>query len=323
MVAYKSAFLRAHYPAEFMASVISNGGGYYSTLGYLSEARRMGLKILPPDINRSEIKYTGKDREVRVGLMQLKDLSQDSKDTIIHERSKNGPFISLEDFLDRTGSHIHLQDVRILIKAGCFDNIVRGTTRPGLMWHALRFFDQKEEEKTPGLFDGAQTPVPLNRRPATSQSPYPKSLMLKHESETLGFVLSVHPLDLYRNKLEGLDYIRARDLHAWVGKQVTTIGWQITGKTVRTKDGQTMKFISFEDQTDIYETVLFPKIYHRYCHMLNATRPYILKGKVEENFGAITITVNWIGFLDRYKKVASQRRAVGRTPMQSIRLSAS
>ncbi len=152
MVAYKSAFLRAHYPAEFMASVISNGGGYYSAFGYLSEARRMGLKILPPDINRSEIKYTGKDREVRAGLMQLKDLSQDSKDTIIHERSKNGPFISLEDFLDRTGSHIHLQDVRILIKAGCFDSIVRGTTRPGLMWHALRFFDQKEENKTPTLF---------------------------------------------------------------------------------------------------------------------------------------------------------------------------
>jgi error-prone DNA polymerase len=300
MVAYKSAFLRAHYPAEFMASVISNGGGYYSAFGYLSEARRMGLKILPPDINRSEIKYTGKDREVRVGLMQLKDLSQDSKDTIIHERSKNGPFISFEDFLDRTGSHIHLQDVRILIKAGCFDSIVRGTTRPDLMWHALRFFDQKEEKKTPGLFDGAQTPVPLNRRPTTSQSPYPKNLMLKHESETLGFVLSVHPLDLYRNKLEGLDYIRARNLPAWVGKQVTTIGWQITGKTVRTKDGQTMKFISFEDQTDIYETVLFPKTYHRYCHMLNATRPYILKGKVEENFGAITMTVNWIGFLDKY-----------------------
>jgi DNA polymerase III alpha subunit len=73
MVAYKSAFLRTHYPAEFMASVISNGGGYYSTFGYLSEARRMGLTILPPHINRSEIKYTGKNKEIRVGLMQLKD----------------------------------------------------------------------------------------------------------------------------------------------------------------------------------------------------------------------------------------------------------
>ncbi len=126
----------------------------------------------------------------------------------------------------------------------------------------------------------------------------------------MGFLFSIHPLDRYKDILEHLDYVRARDLKAMVGKQVTTIGWQITGKTVRTKDGQTMKFISFEDQTGIYETVLFPKIYHRYCHMLNATRPYILKGKVEENFGAITMTVNWIEFLDRYnQRIKINRRS--------------
>ncbi|MFH1243338.1 MAG: DNA polymerase III subunit alpha, partial [Pseudomonadota bacterium] len=123
LVAYKSAYLRAHYPAEFMASVISNGGGYYSTFGYLSEARRMGLRILPPDINQSEVKYIGRDKEIRVGLMQLKDLSREAKESVIYERSKNGPFISLEDFLFRAGSHLGPQEVRILIKAGCLDSI--------------------------------------------------------------------------------------------------------------------------------------------------------------------------------------------------------
>ncbi|MEE9613265.1 MAG: DNA polymerase III subunit alpha, partial [Desulfatiglandales bacterium] len=142
LVAYKSAFLRAHYPAEFMASVISNSGGYYSTFGYISEARRMGLKILPPDINHSEIKYTGKNREISVGLMQLKELSQEAKEAIIHERNKKGPFSSIEDFLERTGSCVHLQDVRILIKAGCLDSIACGNHRAGLMWQALKFFDQ-------------------------------------------------------------------------------------------------------------------------------------------------------------------------------------
>jgi error-prone DNA polymerase len=323
LVAYKSAFLRAHYPAEFMASVISNGGGYYSTLGYLSEARRMGLKILPPDINRSEAKYKGKNKKIRIGLMQLKALSQDAKEAIIQERSKRGPFVSLADFLGRTGSHIHLQDVKILIKAGCFDRIARGVTRPDLMWQALRFFDQKEEDKAPGLFDGVQTPVPLNRGPTTSRGHYAKNLMLKHEMETLGFLLSIHPLDRYKNILKHLDYVRAKNLYTMVGKQVTTIGWQITGKTVNTKDGEIMKFVSFEDQTGIYETVLFPKVYDQYCHILNAARPYILKGRVEEAFGAITMTVGWIGFLDKYKKDVSLRREVGRTPMQSIRLYAS
>ena len=303
LVAYKSAYLRAHYPAEFMASVISNGGGYYSTFGYISEAKRMGLTILPPDINRSEIKYTGKNKEVRVGLMQLKDLSHEAKETVIHERSKNGPFMSFENFLDRTGSRIHPQDVRSLIKAGCFDSIDRGTGRSGLMWQALGFFDQNTTTQTLTFHQLLPSPGGRGRgRGKVEPAPYPKDLMLKHESETLGFLLSVHPLDLYRHALNDLDYVRAKDLNDRTGKQVTTIGWYITGKTVRTKEDETMKFVSFEDQTGIYETVLFPKVYNRYCHMLNASRPYIMKGKVEENSGAITITVNWIGFLDRYKE---------------------
>jgi error-prone DNA polymerase len=336
LVAYKSAFLRAHYPAQFMASVISNGGGYYSTFGYLSEARRMGLKILPPDINESEIKYTGKGTEVRVGLMQLMDLSQEAKEAIIHERSKNGPFSSVQNFMNRTGSSVHLQDVRILIKAGCFDSIAHTATRPALMWQALRFFDVSlpfsfqlfEPEQSsilprpcaksppssppfttpsfssPPFIKGGSGGISPCTSPAASQhsdlpSPesYPKHLMLKHEMETLGFLLSIHPLDRYKDMLESLNYVKARDLHAHVGKRVTTVGWQITGKTVHTIHGETMKFISFEDQTGTYETVLFPKVYNQCCHMLNGSRPYILKGKVERAFGAITITVHWIGFL--------------------------
>jgi error-prone DNA polymerase len=338
LVAYKSAYLRAHYPAEFMASVISNGGGYYSPFGYLSEARRMGLKILPPHINQSEIKYTGKDKEVRVGLMQLKDLSQEATEVIIHERSKHGPFISLEDFLGRTGSHLHLQDVRILIKAGCFDGIAHGVTRPGLMWHALRFFDHREANKTPDLFSTSILPSPpadpqthlpapgglrLCFQPAGptdrrgegrgkgkyEPAPYPRKVMRRHEMDTLGFLLSIHPLDRYRDILKGLHYVRARDLHVHVGKQVTTIGWLITSKTVHTIQGELMKFVSFEDQTGIYETVLFPKVYNQVCHLLNGSRPYILKGTVEEDFGAITLTVNWIGFLDKTKRdVPSHRK---------------
>ncbi|MBE9521899.1 MAG: DNA polymerase III subunit alpha, partial [Proteobacteria bacterium] len=232
LVAYKSAYLRAHYPAEFMASVISNGGGYYSTFGYLSEARRMGLAILPPDINQSEIKYTGRNREIRVGLMQLKALSREGRESIIHERSKNGPFTNFENFLLRVGHHLHLQDVRILIKAGCFDSIASDLTRPSLMWQALQFFGgEHQEEKTPTLFSAPASQLPIK------QPPYPKSLMLKHELETLGLSLSHHPLERYEGILRNVDYVRAYDLNAHVGKTITTIGWLVTGKTVHTRNG--------------------------------------------------------------------------------------
>jgi error-prone DNA polymerase len=296
LVAYKSAYLRAHYPAEFMASVISNGGGYYSTFGYLSEAKRMGLTILPPDTNESQIKYTGKDRTIRVGLMQLKALSREGREFIIHARSKSGPFTGLEDFLLRVGHHLHLQDVRILIKAGCFDNMAHGVSRPSLMWQALGFYGGKyQEEKTLSLFS---PPTLLSR---LKQPPYPKGLMLKHELESLGFLISLHPLARYDKLLRDLDYVKAEDLYDHIGKQVTTIGWLVTGKTVHTKDGNPMKFVSFEDTTGLYEAVFFPEAYNKFCYMLNEMRPYILKGKVEEDFGCMSLTVAWMGFLDKFK----------------------
>jgi error-prone DNA polymerase len=315
LVACKSAYLRAHYPAEFMAAVISNGGGYYSTFGYLSEARRMGLKILPPNINESGIKYTGKDKEIRVGLMQLKDVSQEGVEFVIRERSKHGPFTNLDDFLLRTSGHVHLQDVRVLIKAGCFDSIAHSSTRPALMWKALRFFDTPTGSPSLNLF---KSPLPPPFQTTTFPSPGGRGQrgggnMLKHELDTLGFYLSIHPLDRYRDVLSGLHYVKARDLHLHVGEHVTTIGWLITGKTVQTKDGDPMKFVSFEDTTEIYETVLFPKVYNRFCHVLNDMRPYVLKGKVEQDFTAVTLTVHWIEFLDKCNR-GNQFLLRSRTP---------
>jgi len=96
--------------------------------------------------------------------------------------------------------------------------------------------------------------------------------------------------------------VNACDLHLHVGALVTTIGWLVTGKTVQTKDGDPMKFVSFEDTTGIYETVLFPKVYNRFCHMLNEMRPYLLKGKVEQDFTVVTLTVHWIEFLDKHNQ---------------------
>ena len=290
LVAYKSAFLRAHYPAEFMASVISNGGGYYSTFGYISEAKRMGLRVLPPHINKSRIRYTGKGKELRVGFMQIKDLSCEAREAIVRERDRNGPFSSFQEFLGRTRPHFRLQDVRLLIKAGCFDDLPEKLARPALLWQTLRFFGQKEAIPSllpvPGLF------------PGKPRSAVPRHILLEQEKEALGFMLSTHPLELYANALERMGHVHARDLPLLAGKTVTITGWLVTGKTVRTKEGNPMKFITFEDPTGIYEAVFFPKVYHRCCHLLNAQRPYVLKGKVENDFGAVTLTVYRMAFLD-------------------------
>ncbi len=290
MVSYQSCYLRAHYPAEFMAAVISNQGGYYSTFAYISEARRMGLTVLLPDINQSEWHYTGKDKTLRVGLMQLKGIQRKAIDHLLAERRLHGPYRSFDDFLARTS--IDPSDVKILIKAGLFDALEPNRTRPELIWRLLLWNHQNanHSRRTGTLFHEPPPPAP----PAEN---YDLKTQLQHEVETLGMLISRHPLTLYKDRLKKLSYILARDLKLFVGKNVTTIGWLVTHKMTRTKKNELMEFISFEDTTAIYETVFFPDAYRQFSYMLSHSQPYVLKGKVEEEFGAVTLTVSEVKFL--------------------------
>jgi error-prone DNA polymerase len=122
--------------------------------------------------------------------------------------------------------------------------------------------------------------------------------VLRQEVETLGLLASRHPLTLLRRALARQSPVPAAELGNWVGRTVTVAGWWVTGKTVQTRKGEPMEFISFEDTTAIFDTTFFPRPYARFCRLLSRARPYLLKGKVEEEFGALTLTVDWIGFLD-------------------------
>lgn len=298
LVSYQSAYLRAHHPAEFMAAVISNHGGFYSTFAYISEAKRMGLQVLPVDINASAREYLGRGRELRIGFMQLKGFPDAAIDTIVDERTKRGPFVSFEDFSRRT--QLPPAALEILIKAGAFDSLVGIEARPFLLWEvakrrakAQQFRAARRLAQT-SLFDGpvAAAPRPQTRtvRPPRLR-PFDTNALLRHEAETLGFLLSRHPLTLYKYRLRGRKLVPAKNLHKHVGKRVQTVGWFVTGKLVRTKNEEPMEFMSFEDTTAIYETTFFPQAYERYCHMFTHTQPFILTGKVEEDFGAVTLTV--------------------------------
>jgi error-prone DNA polymerase len=290
LVSYKSGYLRAHFPAEFIAAVLTNQGGYYSPFAYVSEARRMGLQVLLPDINESRKAYRGKDKTVRVGLMQLKGLHASALEAILEER-RQGPFRSLEDFLCRV--EVDVADVKILIKSGSFDSVARGASRPRMIWQALAWNENRASRRsvTRSLFHDMPQVVP----PQVPQ--YSARTVLEHELETLDFLISRHPLSLYSHALSGLHYVRGADLPKHVGKRVTTVGWWVTGKLITTKDDEPMEFISFEDTSALYETVFFPKAYARFCHILNRSRPYVLTGAVQEEFGVCTLAVDSVRLL--------------------------
>ncbi len=290
LLSFKSGYLRAHYPAEFIAAVLSNQGGYYSSFAYVSEARRMGLRVLLPDVNDSRKAYWGRNRAVRVGLMQLKGLHESALEAILEQRNK-GPFLSVDDFLCRV--EIDVVDTKILIKSGAFDSISRGATRPEMIWQALAWNENRASRRpvARSLFQDMPQVAP----PRVPQ--YSARTVLEHELETLDFLISRHPLSLYADQLSKLKYVKGSDLPKHVGRRITTVGWWVTGKLVTTRDDEPMEFISFEDTSALYETVFFPKAYARFCHILNRSRPYVLTGVVEEEFSVCTLTVDSVRLL--------------------------
>ncbi len=287
LVSFRSGWLRAHYPAEFIAAVISNQGGYYSTFAYVSEARRMGLTILPPDVNASERVYTGRGREVRVGLMQLKGLHAEALDAIVAERARGGAYRSFADLRGRVA--LHPSDAELLVKSGALDSIAEGGTRPELLWELYlgRGNGAGGEPRASALQLFPRPPASAPRAPA-----YDRTTVLRHEIETLGFPLSAHPLGPYEHALRGRGMIRACDLDRYAGRRVTLLGWHVSSKLVETKSHEPMEFVSFEDTTALYDVTLFPDAYRRFCHLMTSTRPFLLSGLVEEDFGVCTLTAD-------------------------------
>lgn len=302
MVSFQSAYFRSHFPAEFMAAVISNRGGYYSTFAYISEARRMGITILMPDINKSEYEFSGftykpnnSDDDlpypnIRVGLMQLKNMEDEFVKKIIDDRKRRGNFKSLQHFIERL--HPKLSELQILIKAGCFDSISSRKTRPEMMWEAEFSFQQTNPENEL-MFDLFQTP----EFPVPKTVEYTEEKKYRDEYETLHIWMSVHPLTYYGGILRGLHYVPGNKIQYYIGKKITTIGWFITHKVVHTKNDEPMEFVSFEDTSAIYETVFFPREYQKFCSMITVHRPYKIRGLVMEEFSAVTLQVERIEFL--------------------------
>jgi error-prone DNA polymerase len=282
LVSFKSAYLKVHYPAEFMAAVISNGGGYYSTFAYISEARRMGIQVLGPDVNHSNIQYKGRDKTLRVGLMQLQGLPREVSETIVRERRKNGPFRSLDDFCSRVNPEPAA--ARILVQSGALDSIGAGFNRPQMLW---RFYGEGRDKAVGESFSLLAVVPRPSQQPQVKD--YDRSTKLSHEQETLGFILSVHPLR--RVAVADQRMVPADQLPRYVGKRVTLAAWSVTGKEVITKKGDPMEFVSFEDETAIFETTFFPKVYQRFCQILDMNRAYLLTGRVQEQYGAVSVNV--------------------------------
>lgn len=279
ILSYQVAYLKTYYPAEFMAGVLSNGGGYYSSAVYISECKRLGLKVLLPCINESEYSYTGKGKEVRIGFIAIKNFEQSYADKIITERKKNGRFTSLSDFLSRV--HLGYESAERLIKCGAMDSLKQ--TRPTLLRLLDIYFYNKKllEESNMNLFvnntSKLEQEVKIDKEFGIEETCY-------NEYEIFGYMVSHHPLDFF-DEVNQKDIIKAADMHKYHGEKIKMIGWYMASKRVMTSKGGIMKFLSLEDRTETFEAVIFPEAYRKYAELTISMGPYLVEGKVDAESG--------------------------------------
>ena len=195
--------------------------------------------------------------------------------------------MGLSDFLWRVRPAA--DEARVLVRCGALDSLLPGANRAGLMWALARWERREEMRRGAGrLFDdGEEENVPALR-------PDPEIVRLRREFSVLGFLCDRHPMVLFGGDPAVAGAVKAHRLDRHAGRRVRVAGWLITGKKVRTRHGEPMEFLSFEDETGIVETVFFPGAYDRFCRILEVGRPYLLSGKVEQEWGAATLTVDHV-----------------------------
>ena len=278
LLSYQVAFLKSHYPAEFMASVLSNGGGFYSAAVYIWECKRLGLKILLPSINKSNHEYTGNNDELQIGLMAIKNLSTNSCHKIVDERIKDGEYHSLADFLIRT--KLGFEETSILIKCGAMGCLKK--TRPELL-RLLDIYIHKRKILNESYNDLFLHETFLLENEVKTNINFSVAEICKAEYEAFDYMVTRHPLYFYVDETEKPDVVKAKNLQNYRGKNVKLIGWYMTSKRIKTRKGDIMKFLSLEDTTGTFEAVIFPREYEKYAEKTMSMGPYIIIGKVDEN----------------------------------------
>jgi len=276
ILSFQMAYLKAHFPAEFLAAVLSNQGGFYSAGVYINEAIRMGIKILLPCINKGQYEYIGKNNQIRIGFLQIKDLTRKSVDSILNARKKIGQFSSLKDVIENCS--IGFSDLSILIKCGAFDSFE--LTRPELLLRLKLLFKDTNQDFEVDMFPDAKT------RLASLVPRIPDYLLEEKcqiEHDYFGFMISKHPLEFFSKQINQPSIVKARDMHLNIGKNIKMIGWWVSEKRIKTKSGKFMKFLSLEDLTDTFEVVIFPAVYEKYAYLFHQPGPYLVEGKIEPN----------------------------------------
>lgn len=294
-VAYQTAYMKANYPVPYMAALLTADSGDIEKITILvAECTRMGIPVLPPSVNESDTTFTivEDSTTIRFGLDSIKNFGHGIAEHLITERTKNGPFTSIADFLARMGgSGLNRKGLESLIRAGALDTLSPRGVLLANIEELIRFFREAgtESKTQDSLFGGA---LPEHRLELEDAIDPPLTQKLEWERELLGIYISGHPLDAHQEVLKKMSTtIASVKQNGKTGVPIALAGMIEDIRPILTKKGDKMAFIRFGDKTDSIECVIFPKLFKEHASILEASRCLLVQGNLSNRNGDTSIII--------------------------------
>jgi DNA polymerase-3 subunit alpha len=309
VLAYRTAYLKARHPQYFMAALLTcERGNQEKVVKYINECREMGIAILPPDVDSSDVNFTPSPSGIRFGLAAIKNVGETAITSIV----ANKPFKSLFDFCQRVDLRtVNKRVLESLIKSGAFDSVnpnralLYGNVDGAMEWGQRK--QRERETGQGGLFGMILGPGEDEHGKLDAADQWPEGLKLKHEKETLGFYITGHPLRKYAAEVKTYGNATTGTLAERPSGFDVSIGGLVSAlRMMRTKKGDAMGVVLLEDWEGIVEVLLFPETFAKVQKLLDVDAPIFVRGKLDNDESASRILASDVYPMERVKELLSR-----------------
>ncbi|RMD71183.1 MAG: hypothetical protein D6819_02345, partial [Gammaproteobacteria bacterium] len=312
LLSYQTAWLKAHHPAEFMAAVLSSDmDNTDKVVGLLEECRAMGLEVLPPDINASDYAFTVTDgKTLRYGLGAIKGVGAAALEGIL--KARHAPFEDLFDFARRIDTRkANRRVIEALIRAGALDSFGERATLMANLPKALSFAEQRIMDHAVGQNDLFGTHETLPHATLDPVPDWSEEERLKGEKETLGFYCSGHPFTRFEKELAHFTTASLAGLRPDQGN-VVVAGWVVGLRTMNTKRGGRLAFLTLDDRSARLEVSVFPEVFQQYRELIAKDRLLVVQGKIgaDDYTGGLKVVAEHLYDLDRARGQWARRLVI-------------
>ncbi len=309
-IAYWTAYLKAYYPLEFMAALLEGDLEKFDRVIIdLKECERLGIDVLPPDINQSRYYFTTEgDRSIRFGLGGIKNVGDDLVQRIVEERDENGVYAHLDDFVHRVFESVSKKGIEYLIMSGTMDSF--GEREALIEVFPEVYEKEKARRKSQEIgqidifsMDGGHSTQTVDQTPLPQKDKVDTGKILQWEKELLGMYFSSHPLDNLQEFFESRNVTPLADvLENKKNNAVVILGVMVSKiRKITTKKGDVMAFLTIEDKTATTDAIIFPRVYQELKDSLEANKPILIAGRLNVRDGEKSVVVEKAKYIDETK----------------------